>query len=148
MTRIARAGRGLIGLLILLLLGCTGCGASSEILAGGETITPEQLRDISEALFSDPEEPESTSDTEPNIPLAAWDGEVYWLSGGTVAHTDRDCYHIRGKDGVQSGSAQDAANAGKTSLCKVCRKRTEQTEETGQAEPETNAPAEPKGDAS
>lgn len=154
MRRTIRAGCGLIGLLGLLLLVCTGCGASSEALAGGETITPDQLQEISAAIFSVSEEPSSTADAETDDLLAAWEDEVYWLSGGTVVHTDRDCYHIRSKDGVQSGSTQAAASAGKTNLCSVCRKKTQQTAATAttgtsetEAAPQTDTQTDTQADS-
>lgn len=132
-----RAGRGLIGLLCLLLPVCTGCGTSSEVLAGGETITPEQLQEISEAIFSVSDEPKSTTNAETDDLLADWEGEVYWLASGGVVHTDRDCSYIRGKDGVRSGSVQDATSAGKTNLCKSCRKKLEQTSDRSETTTES-----------
>lgn len=84
-------------------------------------MTPEKLREISAAVFTDPVEP----DTQPPVAdpvLAAYAGRVYWLEGGTVAHTDRNCYHINRSEDVRSGSPADAVAAGKTTLCAACRR--------------------------
>lgn len=131
-----------LGLMSLLLLTGTGCKASSEVLTGGTAITPEQLQEISAAIFSAPDEPDSKADAETSALLGAWDSEVYWLAGGKVLHTDPDCSYIRGKDGVQHGGVQDAANAGKTELCSACRRRAEQTESPSEppTEPEGSTP--------
>lgn len=84
-------------------------------------MTPEKLREISAAVFTDPAEP----DTQPPVAdpvLAAYAGRVYWLESGTVAHTDRNCYHINRSEDVRSGSPADAVAAGKTTLCAACRR--------------------------
>ncbi|MBR3862893.1 MAG: hypothetical protein IKM42_04485, partial [Clostridia bacterium] len=47
-------------------------------------------------------------------------GTVFWLSGGSVYHTNSDCHHIKGKPNVQSGTVAEATGAGKARVCSTC----------------------------
>lgn len=120
--RRARIRRAALSGAVLAVAVClfAGCRGIPDGFVGGETLTPEKLREISAAVFTDPAEP----DTQPPVAdpvLAAYAGRVYWLEGGTVAHTDRNCYHINRSEDVRSGSPADAVAAGKTTLCTACR---------------------------
>lgn len=121
--RRARIRRAALSGAVLAVAVClfAGCRGIPDGFVGGETLTPEKLREISAAVFTDPVEP----DTQPSVAdpvLAAYAGRVYWLEGGTVAHTDRNCYHINRSEDVRSGSPADAVAAGKTTLCAACRR--------------------------
>lgn len=125
------------GLCLCLLLCATlyGChGAYGADFAGGETLTPERLAELSAQVFGqdsltegDPD-PADTVDPEE----LAFAGTVYWTEGGTVWHTDRDCYHIRNSEAVLEGSTDQAVAAGRKGLCASCRKRDEQAEQATQ----------------
>lgn len=121
--RRARICRVALSGMVLAVAVClfAGCRGIPDGFVGGETLTPEKLREISAAVFTDPVEP----DTQPPVAdpvLAAYAGRVYWLEVGTVAHTDRNCYHINRSEDVRSGSPADAVAAGKTTLCTACRR--------------------------
>lgn len=127
------------GLCLLLGIFLYGChGAYGADFAGGETLTPERLAELSAQVFG--QDSATEGDPEPADTLdpaeLAFAGTVYWTEGGTVWHTDRDCYHIRNSEAVSEGSTYQAVAAGKKGLCASCRKRDEQAE---QATPETQA---------
>ena len=47
---------------------------------------------------------------------------VYWTKSGSVWHTDDQCYHIKKSSNVESGSVEDAMEAGKKKVCSSCGK--------------------------
>ncbi len=102
----------------------TGCREIPNGFVGGETLTPEALREISASVFTQPAEPDNET-VAADPALSGYGKEVYWLDGGSVAHTDRGCYHIAHSENVRSGSPDDAIAAGKTALCASCRKSLE-----------------------
>ena len=130
---------------LLLCAPLYGChGAYGADFAGGETLTPERLAELSAQVFGqdsltegDPD-PADTVDPEE----LAFAGTVYWTEGGTVWHTDRDCYHIRNSEAVLEGSTYQAAAAGKKGLCASCRKRDEQAAQEEQTEGGTHGETE------
>ena len=82
--RRARIRRAALSGAVLAVAVClfAGCRGIPDGFVGGETLTPEKLREISAAVFTDPVEP----DTQPPVAdpvLAAYAGRVYWLEGGT-----------------------------------------------------------------
>lgn len=58
------------------------------------------------------------------------EAEAYWLKGGSVYHSDLDCYHLANKEDIRYGSVEDAAYAGKSKLCSICAKNQEAVTET------------------
>jgi hypothetical protein len=98
-----------------------------EDFVGGETLTPEGLAALSAQVFSQEGDAEGDKDPEDTLDPEelAFAGTVYWTEGGTVWHTDRDCYHIRRAEIVSEGSTAQAGAAGKKGLCANCRKRDE-----------------------
>ncbi len=121
-------------LLCATLYGCHG--AYGADFAGGETLTPERLAELSAQVFGQDSATDGDPDPADTLDPAelAFAGTVYWTEGGTVWHTDRDCYHIRNSEAVSEGSTYQAVAAGKKSLCASCRKRDEQAEQVTQAE--------------
>ena len=49
-------------------------------------------------------------------------GTVYWTKGGSVWHVSRECYHIKKSNNVESGTVEDAIEAGKEKICSHCGK--------------------------
>lgn len=119
-------------LLCATLYGCHG--AYRADFAGGETLTPERLAELSAQVFGQDSATEGDPDPADTLDPAelAFAGTVYWTEGGTVWHTDRDCYHIRNSEAVSEGSTYQAVAAGKKGLCASCRKRDEQAEQATQ----------------
>ena len=123
------------GLCLLLGISLYGChGAYRADFAGGETLTPERLAELSAQVFGQDSATEGDPDPADTLDPAelAFAGTVYWTEGGTVWHTDRDCYHIRNSEAVSEGSTYQAVAAGKKGLCASCRKRDEQAEQATQ----------------
>ena len=125
------------GLCLLLGISLYSChGAYGADFAGGETLTPERLAELSAQVFG--QDSATEGDPEPADTLdpaeLAFTGMVYWTEGGTVWHTDRDCYHIRNSEAVSEGSTYQEVAAGKKGLCASCRKRDEKAEQQTQTE--------------
>lgn len=125
--------------LIAVSLLLTSCQSVPSGFSGGETVTPEKLREISASIFTDHAEPE-TSVPLLDHDLSGYTGEVWWTEGGSVIHTDRECYHISRALSVQSGSPADAARAGKTTLCATCRKHMHETVTDVHSDPASGTP--------
>lgn len=120
---------------LLLCAPLYGChGAYGADFAGGETLTPERLAELSAQVFGQDSTTEGDPDPADTVDPEelAFAGTVYWTEGGTVWHTDRDCYHIRNSEAVLEGSTDQAVAAGKKGLCASCRKRDEQAEQATQ----------------
>ena len=96
-----------ISLLLLVLLLCA-CGNGNDFNAGAP-MTPEELA----ALRASLQGKEATG--EEQVPEV-----VYWLGGGSVYHSDADCYHIKEKPNVASGTVEAAMAAGKQKPCGHC----------------------------
>lgn len=129
-------------LLCATLYGCHG--AYGADFAGGETLTPERLAELSAQVFGQDSATEGDPDPADTVDPEelAFAGTVYWTEGGTVWHTDRDCYHIRNSEAVLEGSTHQAAAAGKKGLCASCRKRDEQATQAEQTEGGTHGETE------
>ena len=85
--------------------------------APGEDPAPEQPASPEQPTTPEnPSEQEQPSAPEEPTPQAT----VFWLSGGSVYHTDSDCRYIKGKQNVQSGTVSAATGAGKTRACSSC----------------------------
>lgn len=108
-------------LLCAALLLLPGCSPAQTGLIGGETVTPERLREISASLFTTAAEPGSES--EPVATLDGVTGTVYWAAGGSVVHLDADCYHLAHASQILTGTVEEAIAAGKQILCVSCQKR-------------------------
>lgn len=54
---------------------------------------------------------------------AAGLGGVYWTKYGTVFHSHEDCSSLSRTDELTTGSIQEAQDAGKQRMCKICEKR-------------------------
>ena len=115
----------LIGTLLLaccLLLSCRDHGLLSDDFDAGDTVTPEELLEISAEIFARTE-PSSKNAKETEEPQTlAPDATVYWLSGGSVYHAKADCRHIvhAAPEDILEGKIPDAEADGKTRLCASC----------------------------
>lgn len=47
---------------------------------------------------------------------------VYWVPKGKVYHIDEDCPTLSRSTDIESGTPEEAKEAGKTRLCEVCGK--------------------------
>ena len=56
------------------------------------------------------------------------EGDVFWTSGGTRWHNDKECYHIVNSETVYHGTVEEAQSAGKSGLCSACEKSQNNTE--------------------
>ncbi len=104
--------------LALILWLCSSCAdylAFEDRFDAGETLTPDQLEEISEQIFSG--DNDASSETVP--------GMVYWLKNGEVYHTDRGCRHLDRKTDVLMGTPEEAVAAGRIKACAVCTPETE-----------------------
>ena len=99
--------RGLLLLLAAVLLFMFVACAQKSFDAG-EPLTAEELEALKKELAEEEEAEEP------------FDGTVYWLKSGSVYHKRKTCYHIKGKENLQSGTEEDAVAAGKKSACKSC----------------------------
>lgn len=121
--------------LLITLASCRDHGILSDDFQAGDTVTPEELLEISRELFTETSEPltetkeassvtevatESSESTEP-VTLAP-DATVYWLLGGSVYHADKTCYHISRTDleNIKEGTVPEAEADGKERLCASC----------------------------
>ncbi|MBR2312269.1 MAG: hypothetical protein IKA46_03160 [Clostridia bacterium] len=105
--------------LLLLVMSTASC-AGGEPFDAGETLSASDVAALRDSLLGEqsstptPEQPSSTGDD------AVPSGTVFWLSGGSVYHTNSDCHHIKGKPNVQSGTVAEATGAGKARVCSTC----------------------------
>lgn len=113
-------------LLCLLLASCRSHGLLSDDFDAGDTVTPEELLEISRELFTETSEPasdrlttEEASQAAETLPLGA---TVYWLDGGSVYHAARDCRHISHAEAedIREGTVSKALAEGKERLCSSC----------------------------
>ena len=110
--------------LIFTLAACKG----DEAFDSGTPLTPGDVNNLKNDLEQKGEQEQGGGDEEPETPKAPESTQpqepvfttVYWLPKGSVYHSDENCYHIRGKDNVESGTVEAAAEAGKERLCSAC----------------------------
>lgn len=110
-------------LLGLSMSACRSHGFLSDDFDAGDTVTPEELMEISRELFTHAETPAPESETESQVPeTLAPDATVYWLKGGSVYHASRDCHHIShaALEDVAEGQIPEAVAQGKKRLCASC----------------------------
>ncbi len=113
-------------LTLSLLLALAAC-KEEEPFESGTPMTPGEVGDLKTDLENkqeeqgggdeepeNPEEPQAPEGTAPQVTT------VYWLPKGSVYHSDENCYHIRGKANVESGTVAAATEAGKDRLCSAC----------------------------
>ena len=100
---------------------------SEETEGDDKKETPKETQKETESRRDDETEYQSeceTSKTEEEIATSAVEenGTVYWTKGGSVWHTSKDCYYIKKSNNVESGSVEDAKEAGKEKICSHCGK--------------------------
>ena len=113
----------LILLTLFLLLALAAC-KEEEPFESGTPMTPGEVNNLKTELENKQEE-QGGGDEEPQAPeepegTAPQLTTVYWLPKGSVYHSDENCYHIRGKANVESGTVAAATEAGKDRLCSAC----------------------------
>lgn len=107
-------------LLAAILVSCRSHGILSDDFQAGDTVTPEELLEISREIFTETAEPTATTEGEP-MTLAP-DATVYWLDGGSVYHADPACRHMAHAEpeDIREGKIADAVDNGKERLCASC----------------------------
>ena len=129
--------------LLLLVISTASC-AGGEPFDAGETLSASDVAALRESLLGEkdntpqapgedpapeqpatpeqPTTPENPSEQEqPSAPEEPTpQATVFWLSGGSVYHTDSECRYIKGKQNVQSGTVSEASDAGKARACSSC----------------------------
>ena len=99
--------KGLLLLLVAVLL-FAFAACTQKSFDAGKPLTAEELEELQKELAEEEEVEEP------------FDGTVYWLKSGSVYHKKKNCYHIKDKENLQSGTEEDAVAAGKKSACKSC----------------------------
>ncbi len=102
--------------LMPMLSSCRDYGILSDDFVAGDTVTPDELADISREIFE--EKSEATKEPETLAP----DATVYWLEGGSVYHAKADCRYIAHADAekIKTGHISEAIADGKERLCASC----------------------------
>ncbi len=105
-----------------LLLSCRDHGLLSDDFNVGDTVTPEELLEISAEIFTQTEPASQTAAETEEPQTLAPDATVYWLAGGSVYHAKADCRHIAhaAPEDILAGSILDAEADGKPRLCASC----------------------------
>ena len=92
---------------------------SEEQVESTESINESATKSVDESdKLSTEEKAETPKETEADTNNET----VYWMSGGSVWHLDKDCRYIKGKE-VISGSQAEAMDAGKERVCSSCAKK-------------------------
>lgn len=110
-------------LLSLCLTSCRTHGLLDQAFDAGETVTPEDLLEISRELFTQAEPPTQAPETESREPeTLSPTATVYWLKNGSVYHASKDCHHISHAtpEDIREGLVSDAVLDGKERLCTSC----------------------------
>ncbi len=111
----------MVCLACLLCASCRSHGLLSDDFQAGDTVTPEELLEISRALFTEAESPfgVETEKEQQTLPPHAI---VYWLTTGSVYHADRMCHHISASspEKIREGDVSKAMAEGKERLCSSC----------------------------
>ncbi len=113
----------LLCILSLCLVSCQTHGLFSDDFVAGDTVTPEELLEISREIFTETKEPDTIEETESREPVTlAPDATVYWLKGSKVYHADRACHHIAHAEdsAIMEGKIYEAISQGKERLCASC----------------------------
>lgn len=113
----------MVCLLVLALAACNTHGLLSDDFNAGDTVTPEELLDISREIFTETSEPMIETQPESEEPeTLSEDATVYWLKNGSVYHANKDCHHIArsSAENIQEGTVQKALDEGKERLCSSC----------------------------
>jgi len=101
----------LIFIVGLTLVGCSNFIYGDEDFYSGKKLSAEDLESIKQS-FEETTVPHET-DVDGNI-------IVYWTSGGTVYHYSKDCSSLSRSKAIESGSIEDAIDAGKSKACSIC----------------------------
>jgi len=98
------------------LVGCSEFTYSTEDFYTGKQLSSEELESLKNKVAETTAIPYET-----NI-----DGEVivFWTSGGTVYHYNRDCSSLARSTTIESGTIEDAVAKGKTKPCSRCTVET------------------------
>lgn len=110
-------------LLSLCLTSCRTHGLLDQAFDAGQTVTPEDLLEISRELFTQTEPPTQAPETESREPeTLSPTATVYWLKNGSVYHASKDCHHISHAtpEDIREGLVSDAVLDGKERLCTSC----------------------------
>ncbi len=106
-------------LLLTLLVACDEGAAST--LHGGQILDSELMSEIRAEVFATGTMPEETQATEGET-VTVPEGQfavaiVYWTSGGSVWHADRECRHFKESSVILSGTIEES---GKDKACSAC----------------------------
>ena len=120
--------KAILGICMLCLMGmlfvsCRSHGLLHEDFDAGDTVTPEELLEMSRELFTQAEETTELPETESKeSETLAPDATVYWLKSGSVYHADKQCRHISHAtpEELYEGHISDAVLDGKERLCSSC----------------------------
>ena len=113
----------MVYLLIFSLAACNTHGLLSDDFDMGDTVTPEELLEISREIFTETEAPTAKPEAEPNEEATLAKGAiVYWLTTGSVYHAQKDCHHLSkaAYENIHEGTVQKALDEGKERLCSSC----------------------------
>ncbi len=116
--------------LVIILCACE-FDESANSFKGGQLLDSEAMESIREDIFYQTNngtltsEQMPTDNTESNDISSETDVEtsriVYWVSSGSVWHTNRDCPNIKNKPCIY-GSVEDAIQDGMKHICSNCAK--------------------------
>ena len=109
-------------LLLGFLTACSSYSQGNSAFVAGSTLTPEQLEELSQEIFTTTQE-----HTEPETVIIkfSYDGTCSWVKGSQVFHVDSDCRYIKNSLNVKSGDAYSAASDGCERMCSACEKRSD-----------------------
>ncbi len=82
-------------------------------------ISEEAITEVSATMEEEVEENTSQSDNQ------VTDDLFFWTPNGKSYHSDPNCISLKRSKTILSGSEADAAQAGKTTLCSMCKKESD-----------------------
>ncbi len=112
--------RSIAVLFLLLTLFLAACGNTARFDAG-KLLTAEEVAAQRARLEAQNSDEKGGDDTLPEDETPH-NGIVFWLSGGSVYHLSEACRYISEKEGVISGTVDEAHAAGKLRACSSCGK--------------------------